>query len=301
MNRERLAVPVVILFWMSPWVPAQESKPANEAASVRQLLKRYVERYNQGDVAGLMELWSDDPEVVDDSGRSTRGRKAVEQLFKSFFEDQKGNQLSLSEKGLRFVTPDVAVIDGLVKVTATEGESETGAFNALVVRQNGQWRLARIQDVPLNTADSAAGAASQLKQLEWLVGEWESEGKNTPVTLSCQWTRNRGFLRIEQTIHLKDREPVSVTKLIGWDPLNQQIRMWLFDSNGGFGEGFWTRTGNRWTIDVAGVLSDGRQAISTNSWKYVDDTTCEWESVNRQVDGQPAPDIFIKFVKKATK
>jgi hypothetical protein len=46
-------------------------------------------------------------------------------------------------------------------------------------------------------------------------------------------------------------------QIIGWDPLEERIRSWTFDGEGGFGEGTWTREGDRWLLRETGVAPDG--------------------------------------------
>ena len=38
------------------------------------------------------------------------------------------------------------------------------------------------------------------------------------------------------------------TQRIGWDPLTKQFKSWVFDANGGYGEGLWMRQGDQWVI-----------------------------------------------------
>ena len=57
---------------------------------------------------------------------------------------------------------------------------------------------------------------------------------------------------------------MSVTQRIGWDPLARQFRSWEFDSEGGFGEGRWSRDGERWVVKHTGVRPEGTTASATN-------------------------------------
>jgi hypothetical protein len=70
-----------------------------------------------------------------------------------------------------------------------------------------------------------------------------------------------------------------------------RIRSWIFDSEGGFGEGVWQRDGNQWTVQYKSTQADGSQSSSTNVYTLLDDHTFTWKSVDRQVDGQLQPDI----------
>ena len=79
--------------------------------------------------------------------------------------------------------------------------------------------------------------------------------------------------------------------MIGWDPESKVIRSWLFDADGGFGEGLWTATETGWSVKFVQVLPDGRRTSALNTYSRVDDNTFEWRSTNRQIDGKSAPDL----------
>ena len=80
-------------------------------------------------------------------------------------------------------------------------------------------------------------------------------------------------------------------QLIGWDPEAKQIRSWVFDSDGGFAEGRWTKKGNRWSITTTGTLPDGGKASSVNVITYVDENQFKWKSLNRTAGGELLPNI----------
>lgn len=50
----------------------------------------------------------------------------------------------------------------------------------------------------------------------------------------------------------------SGTEWIGWDPLRQQVRNWLFDSEGGYPIGDWVRDGDTWIVGARGFRADGK-------------------------------------------
>jgi len=131
----------------------------------------------------------------------------------------------------------------------------------------------------------------QLKALEWLVGEWVDEGEESTIATKCGWTKNRNFLlRTFKVVTADDRE-LEGTQVIGWDPDAKRIRSWMFDSEGGFGEGHWTQKENRWIIKVSQTLKDGVRASAINVLTYVDDNTITWQSTGREIDGELQPDV----------
>jgi hypothetical protein len=92
-----------------------------------------------------------------------------------------------------------------------------------------------------------------------------------------------------------------VTKYIGWDPVEGRIRSWVFDSEGGFGSGLWTRSGNEWTEEVEFRNRVGSDGSARNLWRFGDDTHFEWRAVDRELDGQPVADAAVKFARKVSK
>jgi hypothetical protein len=65
----------------------------------------------------------------------------------------------------------------------------------------------------------------------------------------------------------------------------------VFDSDGGFGEGLWTRKGNAWHIQATGTLPDGSKSSSVNIITRLDDNTFTWQSINRQAAGELLPNV----------
>jgi hypothetical protein len=92
-----------------------------------------------------------------------------------------------------------------------------------------------------------------------------------------------------------------VAQWVGWDPLTEQIKSWVFDDQGGYGEALWTRNGNTWTALSTGVLPDGAIGSAVNVVKYHDDNTFTWLSQRRETDGQPLPDVESKFTRQTPK
>jgi uncharacterized protein (TIGR02246 family) len=309
--KARLAIAggaVVILGVALAWVGWQGSSNAadgpkdsakNEEQAIRSAMQAYEAAFNRGDLDAVMKFWAADAEFISDNGKVTRGRDAIAAQTKRSFTEHKGLTIKLTNKSIRFVKPDVALQDGFVTLSAQDKPADTGPYTVVWTKVDGKWLLASVRDLP-EEAPAAGSNYSALKQLKWLVGEWTGEAKDTVVALSFRWDKNQSFLVMEQTIKMSDHD-LSLTQIIGWDPSNQQIRSWVFDSRGGFGEAYWSRHGNEWELQAAGVLSDGRTTSSLISWKYVDDHTAEWQSTQRQVDSQPMPDVKLKYVKKEAK
>jgi hypothetical protein len=81
------------------------------------------------------------------------------------------------------------------------------------------------------------------------------------------------------------------TQRIGWDPLRRQFRSWMFDSEGGFAEGLWSRDGDRWIVKAQGVTRDGQAASGTQIITFLNKDSSTWTSVDRTLDGEAIPAI----------
>ena len=80
-----------------------------------------------------------------------------------------------------FSNPTTAVEDGTSTVTAPSGQViEQNRYMVVYAKQDGAWRMATARDLPGEQASSAA----ELKDLQWLIGNWVDETPGATVTTS---------------------------------------------------------------------------------------------------------------------
>ncbi len=262
------------------------------AAALRQAVAAYCAAFNKGDVQTIAAFWAPDAEYTNESGTETKGRDAITALFRKFLAENKGARMALTVKSLRFLRSDVALGEGTSEVTTGEG-TDKGRFTAAWVKSDGKWLLTSARDLP-----SEGEAASPLQGLSWLVGEWQSEGNRTPVSVSCRPVLGKAYMHVDFTIKRPDGD-LTVLYLFGYDPVSEQVKSWTFDSAGGYGEALWARDGNQWVGQAVGVLPDGGSGSTTYVVKYTDDQTFTLQMRDRQVAGQPLADSDTKYVRKA--
>jgi hypothetical protein len=73
----------------------------------------------------------------------------------------------------------------------------------------------------------------------------------------------------------------------------------VFDSDGTFGEGTWSRDEDTWTIKQVGTLPDGKKTSATNIITRLDDNSSTWQSIDRTTDGEIEPNIEEVLVVRA--
>jgi uncharacterized protein (TIGR02246 family) len=298
-----LAVFVTLLGYGVAKNPAMSEEAKNHAedqAAIKQAAAAYSAAFEKGDVDTLLSYWSPDAEYIDESGKLTQGSAAIGAMIRKNQESLKGCKLKLEGKGLRFVTPDVALVDGNATLASPDGHEDVTPFAAVWVKSAGKWRVRSLRDLGEDDVMQRATSADHLKQFEPLIGDWVSADKGKSVQLRCRWKLNKSFLLAEYTVKVGSQESTTEQQL-GWDPVNQQVRSWYFDSTGGFGEATCTQVGDTWVSEAIGVLPDGRIGTATNVLRMIDDKSFVFSARNRAVDGRPLADTETRFVRNGAK
>lgn len=263
---------------------------SDDEVGVRKAIASYVDAFNQGDAAAVAAHWSKTGEWIDPDGTPIQGRDAILSEMKTYFAEGKKPHIELLDLRVQFLAPSVAVEQGTALVTRPGESADESSYLAIHVRENGKWQLSSVREL----APSPLPVPShyeQLKELEWLIGDWVDEQEGASVTIRGEWTANRNFISRSFSVMIEDRLDLSGTQVIGWDPAAKTIRSWVFDSDGGFYEGVWSRRDDGWSIRAVGVLPDGRKASMVNIIRMIDDDTFTLQSVGREVDGELLPNI----------
>jgi uncharacterized protein (TIGR02246 family) len=268
------------------------AQPAKGGAQDKEAIAKkgeaFIEAFHKGDAKAVAAFWMPDGDYTDQTGRQLKGREAIEKAFQTFFKENKGLKVRIESDSLRFVTPEVAIEDGTSFVIAADGSPPSRARYAIVhVKKDGQWFLSSVRDAPF----VAPGNYEHLRGLEWAVGDWSAQNdKGEGEHLSVAWTDNQNFLIASFGATVKGVSVGRSTHWIGWDPESKRIRSWIFDASGGFGEGAWTKDGNKWVIKTTSVLQDGKKATATFLLGRVDADTLAVQATDRTVDGKAVPD-----------
>jgi uncharacterized protein (TIGR02246 family) len=298
-----LAAVILIAGGFAPARAQESAARSDDEQSIRKSAESYCEAFNRGDVAALLTFWADDADYVDADGEACRGKEAIGAMFDGAKEDLNGQKLTLKIDSLRLVKPEVAVEDGTATLTSPDGEATSGRYTAVLVKDGDTWLISSAHDLPSDpdAAEAPESEEDHLQPLEWLVGDWVSEGKGAPVKLTANWALDKSFLALDYSMARDSGEDTRVMQWIGFDPLTGQFKSWTFDSRGGYGDGVWTQADNGWQIDTTGVLPDGRTGAAHGSVSLIDDTHCKWSSTQRNVEGQPMPDVEVRFVRSEAK
>jgi uncharacterized protein (TIGR02246 family) len=249
--------------------------------------QRYMAAYNKGDAKTLANFYAEDVDYIDKDGAEVKGRDAIQKLLADNFQANPGVKLDATIDEVKQLTPDVHVIRGIATVTPKDGAALVTRYVAVEVKKGDRYQVSQLTE----TETSPPSAYSQLRALEWLVGTWEDKAGDQTIEAKINWVGDKNFLARTYKVKGTDQNETDGWEIIGWDPDRQQIRSWIFDSNGGFGESTWANDGEHWLIQASNVLPDGSHSTAEHVLTRVDDNKFTWESQNRTLNGDLQPSL----------
>lgn len=295
MRKNSKIILALLTAWLMGCSQAPQSKKDDEKA-IKDTVKVYQEAYNQQDAAKLTSLWASEATYINPvTGESAEGREAIEKLFKDKFATGEKKHLEIRVKSIEFLNADEAIENGVMKVTASDKSKQQMAYQARFIRENGKWLVDGIKEIELQDAHSNF---EELKDLAWLVGKWEDTDDNVDILFDNQWDKGKNFIIGTFKMEIYGEDDIEGKQIIAWDPAKSIIRSWVFDSDGGFGEGTWEKVDNSWYATMHYTLGDGGVATSKNIYTPIDNNSYTYASVEREVDGEILPDMNPATVKK---
>jgi uncharacterized protein (TIGR02246 family) len=239
-----------------------------EKAAVIANDRAFEAAYAKADVKALADFFADDAEYTSEEGQTFSGRAQIEETLRAGLLARKGGKIAINPETVRVLSPDVVSEKGSTTVTGKNGDSNTSLYTAIHVKKDGKWKISQLVESPMPTVSPR----EHLEELAWLVGNWEEADKTNDLTVQSQylWARGGNFLSRNVTVKRGGNVTLEGWQIVGWDPIEERIRTWTFDGEGGFAEGYYTREGERWLLRETGVAP---------------------ESNNRTLDGDPQPSI----------
>ena len=240
---------------------AEQVVPEPFVAEIRDMLAGYLRAFNRHDAEEVAAHWSPAGENLNlDSGEVTAGREAVQTVFAALFASDPQATIDIDVSSIRpLLLGDVAVIDGISRVAYADGEVAGSRFSAVVVRHDDRWLLESVRESGTTKEEALP---RPLEALGWLVGSWEDVGEGVTAGTRCDWTAGRAFLvrnhavtpyaapanrpragdeAIPGLLPTGGTATRELTEIIGWDPERQEIRAWMFSSDGRFADAAWSR------------------------------------------------------------
>ena len=268
---------------------AEPATVDDDVEAVRKAIASYVNAFNEADAKALAQHWTEKGEFVLPGGTTLRGRQELEAQFTADFADPPHAKLELVDPQVELLAPSVAVETGIARVIVPDAEPVETEYRVVHVKTPEGWRIDRVQEAA--AVEPPPSHYNNLQSLEWMIGSWVNADDQGVFESRCRWTTNANFISRTFRVAADGENELEGTQIIGWDPVNETIRSWTFDSDGGFAVGRWSDEGDRWVVKSLHVLPDGRRASSTNIYEPLASGQVRFRSVGRQVDGELLPSI----------
>lgn len=292
----RVILTLLATAWLAGCGQTQQNETKADEKTIRNIVEAYQEAYNQQDATKLAaQLASDALYSNPITGESAQGKEAIEKFFKEKFAQEKKRRLEIAIKTIEFPNADEAIEQGVIKVTIDDQAPQQIAYQAEYRRENGKWLMSSFKEIELQEPSSNF---ERLQGLAWLVGKWEDSDDNVDILFDNQWDKYKNFLTQHFNMKIYGQNDIEGKQIIAWDPVKGVIRSWVFDSDGGFGEGTWEKVDKSWYVAMRYTLSDGRVGSSKNIYTPIDDRSYTFTSVEREVDGEILPDMNLVTVEK---
>jgi uncharacterized protein (TIGR02246 family) len=288
MKRSYLLVATVFLvsFAFCRFGFTAENPGAEDA--IRKLAKDFTDAYDRGDANAIAAQWTKDGQYS--VGKDTiKGRDTIAKLYAEFFKAHSGSKMTVKINSIQVLAPTVAIEKGTAAVSESKnGPPSSSDYTAIHVKQpDGKWLMVSVSDSESPTLEFE----KDLKEVEWMVGDWKAVSAEAKISFSCQWMANKNFLRLEiKTIGDTGKYP-SGLQVIGRNPQTGEIVSWFFGANGGFGTGVWHRDDKRWYIQTEGVAADGTPTTAVNILYKADENDVSWQSTRRFLGDVALPDV----------
>ena len=273
---------------------APATAPTPEQAII-ETIRTYIDAYNRRDAVAVADHWAENAMMLAvDTQEKLLGRDAIREDLARQFEADPKSQLEVNVTSIRLVTDTVAVEDGIATVLR-DGNAYQSTYSVVHVKQKDGWKIDSVRET-----DVPEKSGPQLSQLSWLVGSWSDSDEEATVESQVKWARNDKFLTMSFRVDGPDASPFEGTQIIGVDPATGKIRSWLFDSDGGIGQGSWSSHDGKWTVELKMTLPTGESASAVNVYTPVDASRYTWHSRSRIVAGQFLPDMDEVLVSRVS-
>lgn len=262
--------------------PAADVERKADRDAITQAIGSFAAAFRKGDGKALAAHWSNAGEYIAEDGTTFSGRPALEKAYAEAFAKNPGHTLDVEVETIRFPSRDTAVVEGHFKLSTAKGERVVSKCSFLYAREDGKWLIAIAREWPSD--------GLSLRDLEWLIGNWEAKRDGTTVSTKYEWAANKSFIRCQFSI-THDGQTHSGLQMIGKDPSTGLLRTWTFEDNGGIGDTDIVRDGKKFIHVGRGVMADGRVMAATNIMTPLDADSFLWHSVQRSLDDEALPDL----------
>ena len=222
------------------------AKPSPEDAAIRAVGEALALAYQKHDAKAFAAVFTAEGEFVDDTETLFQGREAIEKEFAAFFKANPETTIGVTFGAIRPIAPGVVKVQGTTAFRLKPSDQPVAGNCSLVCTKDGtHWLIASLHETE---AKAVLTHHDYVSQVEWMVGEWINEGQRAEIHFSCRWDKSGNFLLRDFEIQAGNQKVISGTQRIGYDPVSGHLKVWTFDSDGGYSDGYLRQEEKAWIL-----------------------------------------------------
>jgi uncharacterized protein (TIGR02246 family) len=255
-------------------------------SQIKENARAYADAFSKADAAALAAMWVKNGTYLDAFGNRFDGQAEIERCFNDYFKQADADKnLEIRVESVQSLGDKGALENGVSLIKDASGKVLSEApYTVVHVLDNGKWEMASVSEQGARYYDNP------LEKLRWMSGEWSAKGTGGEASLSTRWMAEHHFMVTTFRVKTNNGETHEDTQVIGVDPRRRAIVSWIFDSEGGFGHGYWSTDGKRWVVDMRRTSPDGKRTEARNYLEPKDSDTFTWRSTGRRLNGLLIPD-----------
>jgi len=274
--------------------------PQEDKDKVNARIQKLTNAVNQGNVDTILSFWTDDAVFVKPTtGETLEGKKVLQPFFQKVEKEikERGLQFAFTISSIDFPDADTAIVQGVTEITdKNKGLLQRNARSIELAKKNGDWFIDRVSEIEVPPPPPVI---AHLKELDWLIGNWIDSDEDVTITFKTEWDKFKNFIIQRFKMDVYGLDALEGIQIIGWDPIENTFRSWVYDSDGGFGSGLWSKKGDGgWQVALDYVLSDGTKASAKNIYTKIDDKSYSYASIDRKVGDKALPNVEPVTVEK---
>jgi uncharacterized protein (TIGR02246 family) len=152
----------IVILMLPPMrlVAGEPGAQSADEAAVRAIVQKYVDAREARDPRAIEPLFTEDADQLVSDGTWRRGRDS---LVRGMLESSKRNpaRRSINVESVRFLSADVALVDGRYIQKGAEGGKDREMWTAITLKRvAGGWRIAAIRNMLPSAPAPATGERS---------------------------------------------------------------------------------------------------------------------------------------------
>jgi uncharacterized protein (TIGR02246 family) len=138
-----------VAFALTTSLALAQGGSSEDEAAIRKLHQSFAEAWTNHDAQAMSMFWAEDGDFIGPDGQLNSGRARIENyLAEAHTGDFATAKLAITVKGIRFLTPEVAVVNAEAEISGGKDwydkamASQKAIATSVVVKKDGKWSTA---------------------------------------------------------------------------------------------------------------------------------------------------------------